>query len=918
MTRPMGNLKVRIAPGADLTADRSTWTWVDITPRVHSPVAIKHGRSSESAQAGPDTFEATVENDDGALSPDNPLGPWYGDLDEGTPLQVYWDTTDNIRFEGNITALPIRWRVPTVTATSTIEASGPLERLQQGAQALDSPLFYALSQHPNVVAYWPCEGGRDSTQAASPLMGVSPFTPSGVTFGDSTQQGDDSVLHGAESVMRIVDPAYNVLGRVPNHTPDQVYVVELAWLMPEVATSSRAIMDVRTTSPDLARWQIRASETTFQLRAWDSDDAIVVNETQPVNDALWGQWVRAELRLRPVSGNVGYRARIYTADTARTQLNSLAGQEPGDKGRIVRAGVNGPGMFQTRYAGHIAVFTGSSTEFGATVDIANILHPPFHAFTGELAADRFERLCDEEGLAHQILAPTGGMRITRTTSSTTTPDDASLDITGDIDVRSWLQAEDWSEGNEDFLVQKWQASGDQQSWRLSQSLAVLGGGLVFSWTTDGTDGTQSDVRTPDGFLPTPPPFAPLAVRVTLDVDDGGDHTVTFYTGPSLDGPWAEMYSETNSGITSIFDSTADVEVSAPFIEVGGAVVRAARVYDGINGALVASPDFTAQDIGATSFDDAQGNTWILNGDAAIVRANDSIPMGPQQIDTLVANLRQCANTDGGRLTEHMGGFRYRTRSTLYNQDDALTVTPQPHMPVAPEPTRDNQRIRNDITATSPNGTSARVTDETSIAKRGRLEDAITVNPETADQLQQIVWWRLHIGTVPGMRWPHLPLRLSPSNPDLIAGWLAVRLGDRLSVDHSFSQIPGVDVDLLVEGWTESWDAIQWDVTLNCVPAEPYSVAVFDESRFDTAGSEMSGSFDAGTDTSMTVVTTATRPWVNSTDHASEFPFEIDVSGVRLNVTAISGATSPQTFTVDQAPTNGVEKTVPDGSAVRLS
>jgi len=39
------------------------------------------------------------------------------------------------------------------------------------------------------------------------------------------------------------------------------------------------------------------------------------------------------------------------------------------------------------------------------------------------------------------------------------------------------------------------------------------------------------------------------------------------------------------------------------------------------------------------------------------------------------------------------------------------------------------------------------------------------------------------------------------------------------------------------------------------------------------------------------------------------------AGVRLHVTNISGASSPQTFTVDQTPVNGVTKTVPSGSKV---
>lgn len=927
MTRPMDNLKVRIAPGADLTADRSTWTWVDITSRVHSPVTVKHGRLSESPQAGPDTFSATVQNDDGALSPDNPLGPWYGDLDEGTPLQAYWDTTANVRFDGNITALPIRWRVPTVTAVSAATASGPLERMQQGAQALSSPLFRSLSTDSRVVAYWPCEDNDGSESAASPIMGVSPWTmPAEFASADGPP--------GSDRLLRVTTDTASTMARVPNHTPGDVYVVQVAYQI-EDESGTRSLLAVHTTSDDVARWQLHITDTTFRVRGWDGDGTLVVDDDdgETLDHTLFGQWVRVELRLSHTGSQTQWFATIYGPDAGQTELNSVTGGlSTSSVGRITRVGVgNGGDWAQDRYFGHMSVMTGTSDELPIPPSQASANALPldrgeaFHGYTGELAADRFERLCDEQGLTCSIVAPTGGVRL-GDTDNVTTPDAAAHDITGDIEVRAWLAADSWEIESVAGACGKWSESDDERSWRLSvDSISHAEGhfGMEFQWSTDGTSGTVSTIDAE--LVPQPALFGGYAaIRVTLDVNDGASgHVITFSQGPSLDGPWTEFYSDTIAGTTSIHSGTAELAVgenddSSRFSVEG--IIRGLRVYDGIGGTLVADPDFTQQTIGATSFDDDAGNTWTLNGDAAIVRADDSMPMGPQQIDTLVANLQDIVATDGGRLTERAGGFRYRVRSTLHNQDDALTVTPQPHMPVAPEPTRDNQNIRNDITADRPTGSSVHVTDQASIKQRGPVEDTITVNPATDDQLAQIAYWRLHIGTVPGMRWPRLPLRLSPSNTDLIADWLAVRIGDRISVDHAFAQIPGVDVDLLVDGWTESWDAIQWDVQLNCVPACPFTVLELEHDtngRIDTSGAETSGSFDAGTDTSLTVVTTAERPWINSTDHAAQFPFEIAVSGVVLNVTAISGSTSPQTFTVTQAPVNGVEKTIPTGSAVHI-
>ena len=51
---------------------------------------------------------------------------------------------------------------------------------------------------------------------------------------------------------------------------------------------------------------------------------------------------------------------------------------------------------------------------------------------------------------------------------------------------------------------------------------------------------------------------------------------------------------------------------------------------------------------------------------------------------------------------------------------------------------------------------------------------------------------------------------------------------------------------------------------------------------------------------------------------TDAPFDVVASGVRLTVTAISGASSPQTFTVTVTPVNGVVKTIPAGAVVDVA
>jgi hypothetical protein len=66
--------------------------------------------------------------------------------------------------------------------------------------------------------------------------------------------------------------------------------------------------------------------------------------------------------------------------------------------------------------------------------------------------------------------------------------------------------------------------------------------------------------------------------------------------------------------------------------------------------------------------------------------------------------------------------------------------------------------------------------------------------------------------------------------------------------------------------------------------------------------------------SLSVATASGFPLWTTT--ASDFPFDINVAGMRLTVTNITGASSPQTMSVTPA-VNGVQKTLTAGADVRL-
>lgn len=202
-----------------------------------------------------------------------------------------------------------------------------------------------------------------------------------------------------------------------------------------------------------------------------------------------------------------------------------------------------------------------------------------------------------------------------------TPDTAALDITGDVDVRfdasltNWVRLSSSILTNTVELLGKFQATGNNRSW----GLTTRNGRLRLEWSTDGITALAREAT---ADLPLPA-SGRLAVRFTLDVNNGAaGHTVTFYTAPTLAGPWAVLGAPVvTAGTTSIYSGAAPLYVGQAFndlsFECADGRVYGAEVRNGINGTIVASPDFTAQTAGDTSFPDSAGRTWTVGTNSGI-------------------------------------------------------------------------------------------------------------------------------------------------------------------------------------------------------------------------------------------------------------------------------------------------------------
>lgn len=318
--------------------------------------------------------------------------------------------------------------------------------------------------------------------------------------------------------------------------------------------------------------------------------------------------------------------------------------------------------------------------------------------------------------------------------------------------------------------------------------------------------------------------------------------------------------------------------------------------------------------------------------AIIGDPGQSAAMGPQGVETLGELLHECRDADMGFLYEarHEFSLVYRPRVDLYNQTGPALSYSSGHLSIlAP---RDNDDfVANDVTVSRPSGSSARrFLDDGGPMSISEPEDGgigtyplgESKNVEVDDQLDGVAGWLLHLGTWDEIHYPQVGVNLVRPvfTASKAAAVAALELGDYFAVEDLPSWLPPGQAEVLLQGYAERLAVRSWELEWATTPAGPWFVFVVEDSvygRLDTGGSELSGDVD-DIDTTFIVETDLGKAvWINSTDRPGDFPFNIILGGELVRVTAISGTTSPQTFTVVRS-VNGIPKTHTAGTRLRIS
>lgn len=312
------------------------------------------------------------------------------------------------------------------------------------------------------------------------------------------------------------------------------------------------------------------------------------------------------------------------------------------------------------------------------------------------------------------------------------------------------------------------------------------------------------------------------------------------------------------------------------------------------------------------FCDQEGITATIVGTAA-----NTVLMGPQTTDPLLNQFDLIATTDDASIYETRGsaGLTMRTGGSKLNQSVAAAVSYIGQIQSPLRPVVGDAGIRNDVTAKNPDGSSARVTQDTGPRNTqsplddpqgvGRYTGSPDVNVYDPQTLADVAGWRVGRGTYDGTWYASVTVDLDAA-PGLVTTINAVDIGDlvrlsELPIEDTISDFYG-----LVIAIAENLPPKRRLVTFFLVPADPYRVGIVANTSGDTAalvghvesdGATLAAAVLANAAT-FTVAIPSGPLWTTTAD---DFPQDVIVGAQRITVSGVSGAASPQTFTVSTTP-----------------
>ncbi|NJP42265.1 hypothetical protein [Actinacidiphila epipremni] len=901
--------RTQFAFGADLTADPGTWVWTDATPALlEQQISITRGRQAESGAVTPGSISVVLDNPGGDFTPDLATGAHYPYVVEGVPMReslrgtttfielpgagarISTPTSADLQFTGDfdlrIDLTLTQWRLPGHNIGLMNKAGSGTDQSWEMCADADGRLHLAWreatdswldlpSTQPLVVP----PSGRLAVRAAVDVDDgagglIAYFWTAPTLAGPWTALGDPVPVSGASALW-------------PSTAAVEAGALTHPMLPDTVAPVGRLHgLEVRQGIGGTVRASVDAA-------AVDEDAAAFVQGgrtwtvTAPAGATRWVPRITAAVTEWAPSWPAG----------------DLSDPETGDPGEAEVA-VSASGILQRLGQGQPAL--ASTLRRRIPTDRHIVAYIPFEdgpsatqAASG-LPSGQAARLTGATWAADDSLAGSSPLPTLGPSSALNVPVPAPPAGSTGWRVEFVFRLDSAPAAEVPFINVRLNG-GTYREVQVTTALSAFGYGLLDS---TGTLVNKSAFGAPNS--------TGTWCRFSVSAQQNGTSTTVSFRAVVIGQPAGSAtvtYTGTPGTVAGVYANYAAGTENMRIGHLGVFSVADTNIYNSADTGFAGEP--AAERMIRLCAE--ENLPLLICGDTAA-----TAPMGPQTPQTLLDLLQECADTDGGALTEQRDrlALKYRTLTSFYNQAPMLTLNAGAGEIANPfAPVRNDSELRNRITAQRMGGSSATVEDAASIARSGAREDQLDVNPQTDAQLPDLAGWELHLKTVQGLRYPQLTIDLELA-PQLIGAWLAADSGDLIAVTDLPPQHPSDTVQTLIQGYTETYSGTSWTATTTCTPGAPYTVGVIGDDvlgRADTDGARLAAPVGPD-DTTLSVAVTDGPLW--TTDPA-EYPVVLRLGGEDVTATGCTGASSPQNVTVVRG-VNGVTRGWDAGTDIRLA
>lgn len=469
-----------------------------------------------------------------------------------------------------------------------------------------------------------------------------------------------TINHAAEVLLRGTTPQSAVFttdAATPRYNyPGYIYLNGTQWISTPDATALDVTgdIDLRTkvamddwtpaaTTYLLSKYQ--GSSMSYALRLstdgtlrieWSADGTTILASSSTVATGITDgavKWVRATLDVN--NGASGNTATFFTSDdgSAWTQLGSAvvtAGTTSifNSTNVVDIGGRNSGSNLATGKFYNAQIFasldgTDKRLDVDLTTNVTSATYDQFTATTGQLCTILGQNTLTNMGKAGSLLPVTVGSSLAADSNDAkflahdgtnyvylpgvalnnlSVPDSAALDITGDIDIRTWIAMDDWTPASSQGIMGK---GSSYFVWVLSTGI------IRFYWSADGTNLLSADSTVATGITDGTAKW----IRVTLDVNNGASGRDIKFWLSNDNVTYTQLGTTvTQAGVTSIFAGTEVLEIGTTYsIHLAGKVYRT-QIYSDITGTTkVLDVDTSVITTGAaTSFTAVTGQTVTIN------------------------------------------------------------------------------------------------------------------------------------------------------------------------------------------------------------------------------------------------------------------------------------------------------------------